>query len=40
MCKWNNNCKYESDENCYECDYAYIKTEEDLKEYLEFGEEV
>lgn len=40
MCKWNTNCKYESDENCYECDYSYIKTEDNLKEYLKLGDKV
>lgn len=37
MCKWNKNCKYKSDENCHECDYNYIKTEEELERYLNFG---
>lgn len=37
MCKWNKNCEYKSDETCYECEYNYIQTKEELKEYLEFG---
>lgn len=36
MCKWNKNCEYKSDERCHECDYNYIKTNEELRDYLEF----
>lgn len=37
MCKWNENCEYKCDEVCHECDYNYIKTEKELRDYLEFG---
>lgn len=39
MCKWNTKCEYKSDFNCHDCDYNYIKTEEELKEYLNFNNE-
>lgn len=38
MCKWNENCQYsDSGNTCIDCDYAYIKTEEQLKEYVEYN---